>query len=136
MQLHQTRLNRLILEVKRNGFENIGAKLIPCLGLSEDGVTKRACEISTFFRIANVKDQLHAIRIAKPDRIAIAKTVAHPIPDVVRMPEPHDRGYNILGASGRHRVRGKDCVHLTTLLYHSSSMNSFLPEPADTGRYG
>ena len=80
MQLHQTGLNGLILEVKRDGFENTGAKLIPCLGLSEDGVTKRTCEIPTFFRIANVKDQLHATRIAKADRIDAPKGITQPFP--------------------------------------------------------
>ena len=59
------RLHCFVFEVKRNRFENIRAKLIPCLGLSEYGVTKRVCEISPFFRIANVEAQLHAIRIAK-----------------------------------------------------------------------
>ena len=37
--------------------------------------------------------------------------------------------------SERRRVRGKDCVPLKmAVLYTIASMNSFLPETADTGR--
>jgi hypothetical protein len=38
------------------------------------------------------------------------------------------------GASGRRRVRGKDCVHLSRLSDFIALLNSFLPERADTGR--
>jgi len=41
----------------------------------------------------------------------------------------------IAGASGRHRVRGQDCVHLNDQ-FSFISMNSFPPEHADTGRTG
>jgi hypothetical protein len=97
-------------------------------------VTKRAGEISPFFRIANVKDQLHAIRIAKAHRIDTKEY--SPVSEVVRTAVPDGHGYNIFGASGRRRVRGEDCVHLSKLLHQIPSMNSFLPEPADTGRHG
>jgi hypothetical protein len=44
------------------------------------------------------------------------------------------RWYHDRGGSGRHRVRGKDCVPLNASnLFTAFSMNSFLPEPADTG---
>ncbi len=45
--------------------------------------------------------------------------------------------YAVCGVSGRHRVRGKDCVPLKCFEFSIvASMNSFLPELADTGRNG
>jgi hypothetical protein len=42
-----------------------------------------------------------------------------------------------LGGSGRHRVRGKDCVPLNFVKpIESFRLNSFLPERADTGCSG
>ena len=43
------------------------------------------------------------------------------------------RGKLWLARQGSHRVRGKDCVPLN--LPSVCSMNSFLPELADTGRH-
>jgi hypothetical protein len=45
-------------------------------------------------------------------------------------------GYAGSGVSGRHRVRGKDRVLLKWFFPLVVSMNSFLPERADTGRNG
>ena len=43
-----------------------------------------------------------------------------------------NRIYSGHGASGRRRVRGKDCVHLLERRF-AIPMNSFPPAPADTG---
>ena len=44
--------------------------------------------------------------------------------------------YAVRGASGRRRVRGKDRVPLNSVVHFVASMNSFLPDRADTGRNG
>ena len=49
----------------------------------------------------------------------------------------HQSGwYDVGGAAGRHRVRGKDSVPLSVDRSNPDLKNSFLLERADTGRDG
>jgi hypothetical protein len=56
MQLHEARMHRPVFEVKRGCFQYIGAKFFPSFRFCEDGVAKRAREIASFFRVANLND--------------------------------------------------------------------------------
>ena len=52
-----------VFKVGRDRFQDIGAKLLPCLCFGEDSVAQRACVIAAFLRIANLEDQFHSNRI-------------------------------------------------------------------------
>ena len=59
----QPGMHRAAFEVDRYGFKHIGAKLFPCLRFGEDAVAQRARAITAFLGVANLEDQLHALRI-------------------------------------------------------------------------
>src|SRR4051794_22415407 len=50
--------------MKRNRLEYIGAELIPAIGLGEDALAQRSSVVAAFFRIPNLEDQLHHLRIS------------------------------------------------------------------------
>ena len=68
VQLYQPRTVRGFFKMQRNCLEQVGAQFIPAISFSEYAVAQRASVEATFLGIANLEDQLHALRIPKRGR--------------------------------------------------------------------
>src|ERR1035438_2947162 len=69
VQLYQPGMHGAVFEVKRCCLKDVGAKFVPCLRFSEDGVPERPDAIAAFLRVANFENQLHARSERKSTRL-------------------------------------------------------------------
>ena len=67
VQLDNTRPDRAVLKVQRNGFQGVIAEFFPSFRLSEDGMAECPGVISALLRVADLEDELHANSIPESE---------------------------------------------------------------------